>query len=325
MKKTFLSVTAVCLLLAVVLSGCGQSDKLYAYDLSKYVTLDSYAVEVDTTSATYQNYYSNKLDSGLSYQKTEGTVANGDTANIDFVGYLNGEAFSGGTGSDYDLTIGSGQFIPGFEEALIGAVIGETTDINVTFPEDYGVEDLNGQPVVFSVTINYVQSTYELNDENVRKLGYESLAAYEKEAKDYAVLGCAWNEIYGKAEIKDTPKKESDIMFNAHLNYYKTLCEQNDATLDDLAAANNMTMDEMNTYIKDNDVANSIERDLISYSILAAEKRTVTKEDISRANAEFEKQYGQTAKELGYDEVLVETYAAYLVAGDILLENAIVK
>ena len=87
---------------------------------------------------------------------TEGTVCEeGDTVAIDYVGKKDGVAFDGGTGS-YDLTLGSGQFIPGFEEGLVGHKVGETVDLNLTFPEQYHSEELAGAEVVFTVTINGV-------------------------------------------------------------------------------------------------------------------------------------------------------------------------
>ena len=90
---------------------------------------------------------------------TEGTVVQkGDTVNIDYTGYLNGKAFDGGStnGAGTDLTLGSGTYIDGFEDQVEGHKVGETFDIQVTFPEDYGVSDLNGQEVTFTVTINGV-------------------------------------------------------------------------------------------------------------------------------------------------------------------------
>lgn len=91
----------------------------------------------------------------------------GDTTNINFEGFKNDIAFDGGKGEDFDLVIGSGQFIPGFEEAVIGHTVGETFDIDVTFPDSYHVEDLKGQPVVFKVTINSAtrEELPELDDE----------------------------------------------------------------------------------------------------------------------------------------------------------------
>lgn len=83
-------------------------------------------------------------------------VADGDTVNIDYTGYKDGEAFEGGStnGAGADLTIGSGTYIDGFESGLIGKKVGDTVDLNLTFPENYGAEDLAGADVVFTVTIN---------------------------------------------------------------------------------------------------------------------------------------------------------------------------
>ncbi len=77
----------------------------------------------------------------------------GDVLIIDFAGFLNGEQFQGGTSTDYVLRLGSGQFIPGFEEQLVGATKGETREIKVTFPTDYQAPNLAGQETVFKVTI----------------------------------------------------------------------------------------------------------------------------------------------------------------------------
>ena len=77
----------------------------------------------------------------------------GDTVVIDFVGYMDGVQFPGGTGSAYPLTLGSGTFVPGFEEQLIGAEVGETRNVNITFPQDYYPE-MAGRAVVFQVTVN---------------------------------------------------------------------------------------------------------------------------------------------------------------------------
>ncbi len=84
-------------------------------------------------------------------------VENGDIANIDFEGFTDGVAFPGGKGENHDLEIGSGSFIPGFEEQIIGKNIGEEFDVNVTFPEEYHAEDLKGKPAVFKVKVNSIQ------------------------------------------------------------------------------------------------------------------------------------------------------------------------
>ena len=81
-------------------------------------------------------------------------AAMGDIANINFEGFVDGVAFAGGKGENFDLTLGSGQFIPGFEEQVVGLTIGETKDVNVTFPEDYSSKDLAGKAAVFAVKLN---------------------------------------------------------------------------------------------------------------------------------------------------------------------------
>ncbi|MBR3148265.1 MAG: FKBP-type peptidyl-prolyl cis-trans isomerase [Alphaproteobacteria bacterium] len=86
----------------------------------------------------------------------EKTAKNGDTVIIDFAGFLGEEQFAGGTAENYPLKLGSGQFVPGFEEQLIGAKIGETRDVNITFPKEY-VPNLAGKDVVFKVTIKDIK------------------------------------------------------------------------------------------------------------------------------------------------------------------------
>ena len=89
--------------------------------------------------------------------KTEGTVEKGNIAVIDFKGYVDGIAFEGGEGKDFSLEIGSGSFIDTFEDQLVGVNIGEAKNINVTFPEQYGKEELNGKPAVFEVTVKEIK------------------------------------------------------------------------------------------------------------------------------------------------------------------------
>ncbi len=105
-----------------------------------------------------------------------------DTVKIDFVGKVDGVAFEGGTAEGYDLTLGSGQFIPGFEEGVVGMQIGETRDVHVTFPDDYQSEELKGKAAVFTVTLHAIKGKVlpELNDEFAKKMGAESVEAYRE-------------------------------------------------------------------------------------------------------------------------------------------------
>jgi trigger factor len=89
--------------------------------------------------------------------KEEGTIENGDTVVLDFEGFVDGEAFEGGKAENHSLEIGSGSFIPGFEEQLVGLATGESKDVEVTFPEEYHAAELAGKPAVFKVTIHEIK------------------------------------------------------------------------------------------------------------------------------------------------------------------------
>ena len=112
---------------------------------------------------------------------------NGDIVNIDFVGTVDGVKFDGGEAEGFDLTLGSGQFIPGFEDQVVGMNIGEQKDVNVTFPENYQAEALKGKPAVFAVKLNGIQGKElpELNDEFIKDAtGSESVDAYKAKTKE---------------------------------------------------------------------------------------------------------------------------------------------
>ncbi len=114
--------------------------------------------------------------------KEEGNVVEGDIAVIDFEGFKDGVAFDGGKGENYSLEIGSGTFIPGFEEQLVGMKTGEEKEINVTFPEDYMAEDLKGKEVVFKVKVNEIKEKQkrELDKDFFDDLGMEGVDTKEK-------------------------------------------------------------------------------------------------------------------------------------------------
>ncbi|MDG4655349.1 trigger factor [Ectobacillus antri] len=117
--------------------------------------------------------------------KEDGAVENGDTAIIDFEGFVNGEAFEGGKAENYSLEIGSGSFIPGFEEQLVGLKAGESKDIEVTFPEEYHAEELKGKPAVFKVTVHEIKAKQvpALDDEFAKDVNEEVATLDELKAK----------------------------------------------------------------------------------------------------------------------------------------------
>ncbi len=118
---------------------------------------------------------------------TDRAVKDGDMTVIDFEGFVDDVAFEGGKGENYPLTIGSGAFIPGFEEQLVGAEIGKEVEVNVTFPEDYQAEDLQGKAAVFKCTVKEIKEKElpELDDEFASEVSeFETLAEYKADVKD---------------------------------------------------------------------------------------------------------------------------------------------
>ena len=134
--------------------------------LGQYKGLEIEKAEAEVTDAQVQAELDRMAQNVASTETVEKAAEMGDTANIDFEGFDNGVAFDGGKGDNFDLKLGSGQFVPGFEEQIVGMTAGEEKDIDITFPEDYAA-DLAGKAVVFHVKLNKVTVTTlpELDDE----------------------------------------------------------------------------------------------------------------------------------------------------------------
>lgn len=181
--------TVICAVMMLALTACGKKDTselIYLQDFTagEYVTLGDYKnmeLDIAAPAVTDEEVESN-IDLYLQYMPvtvpiTEDRAAElGDVANIDFVGMMDGVAFDGGSGAGYELVLGSGSFIDGFEDGVVGMEIGETKDLDLTFPDPYTTNpDLSGEPVVFTVTLNSlgVYEPAELNDEFVARLGIE--------------------------------------------------------------------------------------------------------------------------------------------------------
>lgn len=148
----------------------------YVFEVTDEDVMEQYEYEIESAKQYFQalgQKFYEKVD-----ERDGTTVQDGDTINIDYTGYIDGEAFKNGADTGFDLTIGSGQFIPGFEDSLIGATVGETVDINVTFPDEYKPNpDMSGVETVFTVKINYVGKEVEITKENAYSLlfGADSL------------------------------------------------------------------------------------------------------------------------------------------------------
>ena len=244
--------------------------------------------------------------------KEDGEVEDGNTAVIDFEGFLNGEAFEGGKGENYDLVIGSHTFIPGFEEQLIGMKAEETKDINVTFPEDYQAENLKGKEVVFKVTVHEIKKKVlpELNDEFVKELKYENvntvdeLKAFTKnrleEQKKVQAENKANDELSDKiAEIVEVEipeimiKNEQDNMV---ANYEQRMAQQG-LQLNQFLQLTNQTLDQLKDSMKD-DAIKRIKVSLGLAEIAKLEKVEVTDEDVAQEFDKLSKMYGMPVDEI---------------------------
>lgn len=166
----------------------GQED--LAYEMSLEVMPEFTPVDPKTLKLTRPTYEASEedLDEALkelasqakSYEDKKGKTvkaADGDQLTIDFLGKIDGEAFDGGAATDADLVIGSGRFIPGFEEQLKGAKVGEEKTIEVTFPEEYQAKHLAGKAATFDVTVKAIKAEVEskIDDEFAKRIGLESL------------------------------------------------------------------------------------------------------------------------------------------------------
>lgn len=210
-------------------TGSSSSGSAVSYDVMEYVTLGQYkGLEVsrngygsEVTDAEVEAEISRILENGATYKDTDKKrVENGDVANIDFVGKINGEAFQGGSGEDYDLIIGSNSMIDGFESGLVGVGVSETVDLNLKFPDNYFNEEYQGKEAVFTVTVNRIKQRVvpELTEEFVKansesqtveeyraQLKAQLQAEREQELQDYKMYTAA-NLAVENATVKSLPE-----------------------------------------------------------------------------------------------------------------------
>ncbi len=156
--------------------------------LGQYKGIEAEKAPVEVTEEEIDAEIQKLADRNATVETVERPAENGDTCVIDFTGYIDGEPFEGGDGDNHSLKLGSGTFIPGFEEQLVGVSAGEEKDVNVTFPEDYGAAELAGKPAVFKVKVKEVKATNtpELDDEFAKDVSEtaDTLEDLRKELKE---------------------------------------------------------------------------------------------------------------------------------------------
>lgn len=234
---------------------------------------------------------------------TDRPVANGDTAVIDFEGFVDGVAFDGGKGENYDLEIGSNTFIPGFEDQLVGAEIGKELDVNVTFPEEYGAKELAGKEAVFKCKVNgiKVKELPEADDEFAQEVSeFDTLDEYKadikakllkdkedeaKRAKEDAVIG----KIVGNATM-DIPDAMVEYQTQQMLDDFGRRMQSQGLSLEQYFQFTGMTEADYKEQMKPRALQN-IQSRLVLEAVAEAEKLEATEEDLEKEYAKMAEQY----------------------------------
>lgn len=206
-------------------------------------------------------------------------VKNGDVANIDFTGYVEGEKFEGGSGNSYPLEIGSGTFIPGFEEQLIGGSVGDEIDVNVTFPEDYGAPALAGKAALFKVKINKIEEVHiPVLDDNVRKDLKEKLEEQKATQNEIQLEQTLINAVVADSEI-EVPQDEIIAETASLVNEWKMAMRQRGIDPDQYFRATGLTEAQLSKQLEPK-AENGIKARLVLEAIARTEDLQVTPEDI---------------------------------------------
>lgn len=255
--------------------------------------------------------------------KEDGSIENGDTVKLDFEGFVDGEAFEGGKAEQYDLEIGSGSFIPGFEEQLVGLKQGEEKDVEVNFPEEYHAAELAGKPAVFKVKIHEIKSKEipALDDELAKEIDeeVESLEALraklkdtlveEKKAASETALRDDLVEAAAKNAEVDIPEVMVDSEVDRMMGEFEQRLQMQGMNLELYFQFSGQNEEALRTQMKD-DALSRVRVSLTLEAIGAAENIEVTEEEI---NAELEKM----SEQFGMDVEQIKT----TLGGTKVLEN----
>lgn len=252
-----------------------------------------------------------RIDSLLSQYSTTQAVTdraaqNGDVVNIDYSGTVDGVAFNGGTYQGYDLTLGSGSFITGFEDQIVGHNTGDTFDVTVTFPDGYDAStdsdgntvELSGKEAVFRVTVNsisepvtpeltdeWVDSTFGTSDDvhTVEELkAFFSRALYDQNLED-AIM----DALLDTADFKDVPKQISDYYICMFLNYYSQLATYYSTDLNTLAQAQGYASADAMLGASDTVITHLSKQDLLYQAIAETQGIQPTQEQLDAAAASY--------------------------------------
>ncbi|NLM43089.1 MAG: trigger factor [Clostridiales bacterium] len=273
---------------------------------------------------------------------TDRPVKMGDITTIDFKGFIDEKQFDGGTAENYKLEIGSGQFIPGFEEQLIGATIDNEVDVNVTFPEDYRAEELAGKPALFKVTVKEIKEKelLPLDDEFAKDVSefdtLEELKEDIKRKKTEEAERIAKNE-YENNVIKkvvenakvDIPEVMIDNQIESMIRDFDYQLRYQGLDLDSYLKYMNISYEEMKESYKET-AEDRVKTQLVMEAITKAENIEVTDEELESEIEKTAKQYNQEIEK--FKKTLRERDIEYIKEGlqlqktiDFLVDNSVSK
>ena len=312
-------------------------------ELGEYKGLEIQEIDGEVSEKEIEQYIDTVRDKQAEVSDVtdaDAQLQKGDTANIDFVGKKDGEAFAGGSAQGYDLVIGSGSFIPGFEEQMEGMKLGEVRNVELNFPEDYYVTDLAGQPVVFEVTLNAIKrkTLPELNDEFVKDVSnFETVDAYKEDIKAMLTEEKA-AEIKNryKAEAAQKVTEQSDVVApksqvkaeaENFMNDIKFQMSQQGISLEDYVKLTNGNMEDIENECKTR-AESFVKQNIVFEAIAEKEGFEISDEELEaefNKMAEMYKQPVETVKEVFNMRGQVGLIKRNLLlekVSDFLLENA---
>lgn len=262
---------------------------------------------------------------------TDRAAADGDTVNIDYVGTVDGVEFDGGSAEGYDLTLGSGTFIDGFEEQIVGHTPGESFDVTVTFPEDYRATDLAGKEAVFATTLNYISesATPELTDDFVKEnlnesLGLDSVETLNTYISDMLLFSQQTNELYSQLSEKLTVEGEVPAELTKYFeDYYLSspylYAQMYGVSLDEFMQANGYDsaaayLESSRTYID-----GAIQQTLILQALAEKYGITCTTETLEN---QFQEYFGSSDTS-SYVNYYGENYLKMSILNDLVMEKLV--
>ena len=240
-------------------------------------------------------------------------VEDGDQTVVDFEGFVDGKSFEGGKGEDYPLTIGSHSFIDTFEEQLIGKNIGETVEVNVTFPNEYHATELAGKPAMFKVTVKEIKRKElpELNDEFAGEVSeFDTLEEYKNDIKEKAAeskekTAATENEDHVVEKVvenaaMDIPEPMIDSQVNDMVNDYARRMQSQGLSLDQYMKFTGMTLESLKDQMKPQ-ALKRIQTRLVLEAVVKAENITVSDEAVEKEIATMAESYKMEADQVkGY-------------------------